>query len=206
MTSPLHVYGSAIPGADGVVYVDLIGEFGEYLSRQALRYGTGLGTPVLIQPEIEFSLTGASELARLVVYSLDTANRIIGLTSQDLILLKVGEDQIYTPWTQLEPFEVTLPKPNQDVYGGFVNVIGMACGVNANPLIFELIDEQGRVVGSTEILIDQPIPGYSHAAMNVMVPYQVNERTPVRLTLRQESAGRIPGTVTLWSVPVNVFP
>jgi hypothetical protein len=87
-----------------------------------------------------------------------------------------------------------------------VRVTGLARPLNNNPLILELIDEQMNIVGSTSVDIPPPTGDISHSPFEVAIPYQITGSTPVRLTLRQESAGRIPGTVALHSLEIILEP
>jgi hypothetical protein len=46
----------------------------------------------------------------------------------------------------------------------------------------------------------------SYTPFQVSILYQVSATTPVRLTVRQESEGRIAGTVALWSMLLTLRP
>ena len=84
---------------------------------------------------------------------------------------------------------------------------GLADPVSSNPLVLELIDEEGNLLGSRQIPIEEPTGDLSHTPFGVGIPYVLEEdMTPVRLILRQESDGRIPGTVALSSIELTLIP
>ena len=77
--------------------------------------------------------------------------------------------------------------------------------VNDSPVIFELIDEAGRVLVRQEFSVAPPSGALSHTPFQLSVPYKVSAPTPVRLVLRQEGS-RIPGTVALNSQLIVLEP
>jgi hypothetical protein len=78
--------------------------------------------------------------------------------------------------------------------------------VNDSPIIIELIDEAGQMVTSTQVIIPRPDGDVRFAPFTADIPYTVSGTTPVRLTLRQESSGRISGTVSLSSMKIILEP
>lgn len=87
-----------------------------------------------------------------------------------------------------------------------MEVDGLARLVNDQPLIIELIDEEGNLVGSAEVEIAQPSALQPYVPFIAEVPYSVSQWTRVRFVARQESATRIPGTVWLTSVLIYLEP
>jgi hypothetical protein len=204
--SPIQMEAFVSPGEDGLVRLDLIGEDSRMINQLILNYKNGIGQRFWIGPAISFEITAAAETARLVLYTQDLKSRIIGLSSVDIILISVGDNEINPPINTEEEYLVRSPKPGDAIFGGNVHVVGLARPVNANPLILELIDEFGKVIGTTNIEVDEPSGNLSHSPFMVDIPYQVGSTTPARLTLRQESDGRIPGTVALSSLLINLNP
>ncbi len=204
--SPLTLNANAIPGADGMVWVELMGEDGRDLYQTRLNFSAYAGRSISIAPEITFDLQAPAELARLVISARDQFDRISALTSTDLILIQMGDDQIFPTGYSREPYIVRSPLEGQVISGGVVQVTGLVRPVNENPLILELLDEQGNVVGSTALNLIFPTGDLSHTLFDVALPYTVNQPTNARLVLRQESAGRIPGTVALNSLELTLQP
>jgi hypothetical protein len=87
-----------------------------------------------------------------------------------------------------------------------VLVNGLIRPVNETPVIFELIDPTGSVIASSQMIIDPPSGDLSHTPFQIGIPYRVTASTSARLVLRQESDGRIPGTVALWSMLLTLEP
>ena len=106
----------------------------------------------------------------------------------------------------MTPFDIRQPVSGQVFKGGLVTVEGLARPVNSNPVIVELINEQGVVVGQTQFTVPPPSGGHTHTPFSIYVPYEVSAATPVRLSLRYESTTRIPGTVSVTSLLINLEP
>jgi hypothetical protein len=206
--SPYRMEAMVLPGADGLVSVRLVGEDGRYVINQLLDYSYNGPASVWIAPYLEFESSAAAELARLEVGTQDKFGRRISLSTVDLILMSVGKNQINDPAIEYEPYLIRYPAPEQTISGGEVWVAGLADPVSSNPLVLELIDEAGNVVGSRQIPIAEPTGDLSHTPFGVGIPYVLEEEaiTPVRLILRQESDGRIPGTVALSSIELVLVP
>lgn len=205
VTSPIKLESLIMPGDDDNVYVDLIGEDGRMITQQTLDFSDYSGRHFYISPEIPFSIKSAGETARVVVRVVDAFNRPISICSVDVVLLQVGRTEIYANPIVEEPYIVRSPGEGDSVSGGVLVVSGLARAVNLQPLIFELIDENGAVRGSAVQEVSQPYGDFSHVPFEVYVPYTVTEQTNVRMTIRQESDTRIPGTVWLdsWLLTLN---
>jgi len=206
VSSPFRVEGVVRTGDDGKAWLYLIGEDGRIITEQVLDFGRQANQRFTISPEVRFEISAAAEAGRLMISSLDAYGRTIGLSSVDLILMKTGSDEINPPTDTLEPYLVRSPRNEAVINGGLVLVSGLIRPVNDTPVLFELIDTAGRVIGSSQMVIAPPEGDFSHTPFQIGILYQVNATTPVRLTLRQESDGRIPGTIALWSMTLTLEP
>ena len=196
-----------LPGADGLVSVRLVGEDGRLIINQLLDYSYHTESSLWIAPYLDFESSAAAELARLEVGTQDKFGRRISLSTVDLILMSVGKNQVNDSAIEYEPYLIRYPANEQVVAGGEVWVAGLADPVSSNPLVLELIDEEGNLLGSRQIPIEEPTGDLSHTPFGVGIPYVLEEdMTPVRLILRQESDGRIPGTVALSSIELTLIP
>lgn len=204
--SPLTISANAMPGADGLVWVELIGEDGRNLYQTRLNFSAYAGRSISIAPEITFELLAPAELARLIVSTRDRFGRISALTSTDLILMQMGEDQIYPAGYDREPYIIRAPIEKQVISGGLLQITALARPVNENPLIVELLDEQGAVLTSESLELIFPTGNLSHTPFDVILSYTVSQSTNARLVFRQESTGRIPGTVALTSLELTLQP
>ncbi len=137
---------------------------------------------------------------------VDEFNRTAYLCSVDLVLLQVGKSEIYANPVIDEPYIVRYPREEATVSGGVLEVSGVAQVLNDQPLIFDLVAENGEVVGSVLQEVFTPVRGSFSYPVRRLHPYAVRESTGVRLTIRQESATRIPGTVWLESWLLTLEP
>jgi hypothetical protein len=204
--SPIEIAANVIPGEDGIVYMNLIGEDGRYITQEAYNFRAYRGLSVLAAPDLAFEITAASELARLEIFSRDNAGRISDLTSVDLILMQVGSPEVFSGGDPLEPYIIRSPREDTVLAGESVMVFALIQPVNPSPVIFELIAEGGQVVGSYTLDAPVPLEGHTHAAVYVNIPFSVTAETSARLVIRQESVGRIPGTVALTSIALGLLP
>lgn len=202
--SPLRVQASVKPGLDGRVRVELLGEDGRLLVRKIINYGEQKGY-VFISEDLEFEISAAAETARLVISTYDTFNRLYALQAVDVILLAIGEDDVNPPGSDQEAVIVLEPLPNKLIQGGTLLVSGMARLPADAPLLIELVTSQGKVVGYRQagVTVD---PDGGFTTFSVEVPYRVEETTWVRMVIRQESGGRIPGVMYATSFEVLLSP
>lgn len=206
LVSPIQILAGVHPGHDGLVHIELIGEDSRLIASLLLEYPRYIGREITIDPQLIFEIPGVAEFARLAIYVNDSALRHISLTSVDVILLSIGEKMIYAPKDLREPFIIREPHENDIIQGGKLIVHGLIRPVNQNPVIFELIDEQGKILASNQLQIPEPTGDISHNPFDLEMEYSVTAPTNARLTIRQESDSRIPGTVALGSVLVLLNP
>jgi hypothetical protein len=206
VTSPIHLSSIASPGDDGYIYVNLIGEDGQVISHLDQRYYTRQGERFLFAPQIAFTIPGPAEFARLEIRTRDKWGRDISISSVDLLLLSVGNNEIFDPISVLEPYIIWYPREGATISGGTLLVNGLVQPVNNTPIIFELIDDGGKLVGSTKIDAPSIEYGQTHAQFAAAVPYKLDAGAEVRLVIRQDSISRIPGTVALTSMRLILAP
>ncbi len=206
INSPLEVEAGVSPGDDGLVLVDLIGEDGRTITRQRLNFGEFIGRSIGIAPVLKFEIAGVAETARLVLSVEDHFGRKIALTSEEIVLISIGDNQVYAAGYQNAPYLLKKPVADQIITGGVLEISGSARPVNLTPLIFELINEQGQVIAADTLQVPLPGGDLSHTAFSLELPYQVTAATRVRLSIRQVSDDRIPGTIALWSIPLLLQP
>jgi len=206
LISPYRMEAMVQPGEDGLVRIELIGEDNRMIANQVLDYRDYLNRRFWIAPFLEFQIAGAAETARLVMSVEDQFGRKIALSSVDLILMALGDNETSPSVVDLEPYIIRYPYADQTIQGGKLWVSGVARGVNDSPLIIELINEEGNVVGASRVEVPPPTEEMSHMPFGVEIPYFVEGTTPVRLTIRQDSTQRIPGIVALSSIKIVLEP
>ena len=205
MVSPIQAEIYAVPGDDGMVFVELIGEDGRTIYREDRNMSQYLGRSIAFYPEISYTIQAMAETARLQVSTRDNRERTVALMSVDLVLLSVGRAEIFAPWITQEPYLVRFPDEGQVVSGGMLLISGLARPVNDSPILVECITEDLRMVASQALSVEQPSGELSHTPFSLEMPYQVDGPTPVRLIFRQEGS-RIPGTVALSSLLIVLEP
>lgn len=206
VSSPIQLEAQITPGEDGLVYIDLIGEDGRYIVHDVLDFRRYLNRQIDIVPEIEFKIPRVSEIGRLVLSVEDENKRKIAVSSVDIILLAMGRDELNSPIHLLESYLIRYPIKNQVVQGGNLVIQVLARPYNDQPLIIEVIDEKGVVIASKQVKVPPPNGNLSHTPFTETINYRVSTLTPVRLTIRQESSNRIPGTVALTSLQIYLEP
>jgi hypothetical protein len=206
VTSPFRVEAVIRTGDDGKAWLHLIGEDGRIISQQALDFGRQANQQFFVSPLVHFEIAAAAETARLVISSMDRHGRTAALTSVELILMKTGASEIFQAPESLEPYLVQSPRNEAVISGGVAQVSGLMRPLNDSSVLFELIDAAGQVVGSAELAVPPADGNSSYTPFQVSILYQVSATTPVRLTVRQESEGRIAGTVALWSMLLTLRP
>ncbi len=184
--------------------VELLGEDGRLLARQILVRDENPTQVLGLVVNLEYGIPGEAELGRLSISSVDEFGRLKALSSVEVILLATGIPDLNAITDNRARIVIKEPRRDELVQGGVLVVSGLARPEHEMPLIAELIDESGAVVGFR--LVNVPAgPPSEHRPFLVEVPYSVNEATWVRLVLREQGE-RIPGTINLASQVILVGP
>ena len=204
--SPIKVEMGMTPGEDGKLYIDLVGEDGRFITRLTKDFRQYINKQIYTAVEIPFDIPGVAETSRVVMSAHDRLGRTIALSSLDLVLIKLGDSIITNPGFQQEPFIIRNHKPDATVQGGILRLEGVARPINSQPVIFELLNEDGTVLETKILQIESPSGPLSHTPFTLDIPYTFNAPSRVLLTMRQVSDGRIPGTIALSSLPLRLEP
>jgi hypothetical protein len=206
LTSPIQFSASLEPGPSGKVEIVLLSEDGRILYRKLIRYTTQ--DWVLVSDNVEFSIAAAAETARLQISTEDEHGRMMALASVDLVLLAMGDDDLNPPTDLLEPLIIREPVPNTLIMGGKVVVTGLVRTSGEQPLMVELVDAKGAVVGYRQALVTLPADPWAtdgYATFKAEVPYSVDEATWVRLAV-SAFEDRLPGPTHLSSLVILLGP
>jgi hypothetical protein len=200
VVSPITLRMNIVAGDSEKVQIDLYGEDGRLLTRNLKRVPTsGKGVPQQIK--VPFEIPGAAEIGRITVSTTDKLGRLQSLNSIRLLLLSSGINEINPPGNPSEPVGVFAPVGEDPVSGGVLNVRGDVWPFNLNPVILELIGEDGRSMGLRILNLNELNP----QLFETTIPYKVSEPTLARLTIRQDD-DRIDGLFYLYSQEVLLNP
>lgn len=202
--SPIPVRALLVPGAEGRVTVELLGEDGRLLARQLVLLSENLGRKAGLVIDLTFEIPGVSELGRLQIHIEDEFGRPKAHNSVNLILLSDGTSDLNVTRELLERIVIKEPQPEALIQGGSLVFSGFARPANESPLVVELIDQRGRVVGSRVVGVEEG-PADEHRPFSSEILYEVEEPIWVRLVVR-ERGDRIPGTAYLTSIELFLSP
>jgi hypothetical protein len=198
--SPITLRMNIVAGESEKVQIDLYGEDGRLLTRNVKRVPrSGKGVPQQIK--VPFEIPAAAEVGRITVSTTDKLGRLQSLNSVRLLLLSSGINEFNPPGNPSEPVGVFAPVGEEPVSGGVLNIRGDVWPFNLNPVILELIGEDGRSMGLRILNLDQLDP----QLFETTIPYKISEPTLARLTIRQDD-DRIDGLFYLYSQEVLLNP
>jgi hypothetical protein len=206
VVSPFQVEAMIHPGEDGFVRIQIVGEDSRIISSQLLNYANDIKRRFWIAPQITFEISGVAETARLELIALDQSGRPMDIFTLDLILLKLGKNELVPAEISQEPYIIRYPPAEELVRGGKLWVSGLIRPVNPGPITIELLNEENEKVGQSVFQVAPPSGDLSHTPFAIEIPYQVETLTPVRAVIYQSSDKRIPGIVHLSSFLLTLAP
>jgi hypothetical protein len=186
----------------GTTRIEIIGEDGREIYRKVFRTFPQ-SSPSRVAEEIRFDIPAAGEVARIQISTQDEFGRIMALNSVRVLLMSVGDNQFTPAYEAVERVVLRFPRLDAEGTGGELRVVGMIRPFNNGPVILELVDQRGAVVGSRLLYFDASLNEFQHFESSI--PYRVAEDTPVRIVLRQ-SDDRIPGPAYLYSHQILLKP
>lgn len=202
--SPLLLKAYLLPGENGRVQVELLGEDGRVLMREVRTYNSPPGARVTMGAEISYEITAVAETGRIQISTVDGEGRTSALASVDVILLSVGESDLNPAGDNFEAIVIQQPASNALIQGGTMRVAGLARPRSEKPLMIELHTNEGKIVGTRQVAVDVSDAG-KYGSFAIDVPYNISAPTQVRLMV-WERGDRIPGIVHLSSLEVLLSP
>ncbi len=179
--SPIILKTYVQPGADGKILTELIGEDGRLLASDLFRRETILAEGAYIKKEIPFETRAAAELGRLQISTKDEFDRPLEIYSIHLLLLSDGKYDINRSDTAYPRAVFYSPEAEEEIFGGILYISGEYQSYNNLPVILELLDEDGKVLG----LRNLSIPAGNREIFETTINYKVNKPISARLILRQ---------------------
>ena len=160
VVSPVRVAGWGGPGFQRKIFVRLIGEQGQELARTTTYLLAQEGSAGLFVVTVPFSIGGLAEVGLVEVsFNTPTSNRLEHISTRPVVFLSVGPDRVYTNLTTAEKITIFSPRLDRLVRGGVATVSGAAILDEDLPLLVEVLDRTGQVIGSVEVPVQEPVVG-----------------------------------------------
>jgi hypothetical protein len=202
--SPIRLRAYVIPGYNSKVRIELYGEDGRLIFRKLTYAYTDLFKWSYLSLDIPFETRAAAELARLQITAEDANGNTIALAATHLLLTSEGYEEITPPGILNERCVFIAPIASATISSGTLAVAGTYLPFNTEPLILELVADNGTIVGSQWLEVpsasgSEPIP------FNAEITYSVDVQTQAYLVARQFD-DRIDGMIYLFSQTVILNP
>ena len=184
LTSPIKLTAEIYPDPNGMIRITLTSRKGDLLARKLLRIDSTVNTsPIPFNTDLAFEIPSDQTEALLTLAIQDDAFRTITLRSVLVKLISDGET-ILQPMLQIAPWlEITQPQPSDAITGGQILITGSVTPLSNRPITFELINNDDRVIGATQLAVE--IPGEMLDFKIRLYYTYITKLTNVRLTVRQ---------------------
>jgi hypothetical protein len=181
--SPLLITGFGGPSWQGRVRLRLIGEQGDVLADRTTFLQALPDLPGRIYSELEFTFGWVAQAARLEVRTFSPRDgQMDHLATRPLVLLTRGTELLYPGLAGAEKIAIFSPRDGGLVRNGMITVRGGGWLDTPGPLIIEVLDRNGELVGSgttplstdrtgevgsfeAQVAYSVPISQYGHVAV-----------------------------------------
>jgi len=201
VTSPMFLRMQVVSGGSELVQIDLQGEDGRLLARKLERVPSWPGG-YYVSMRIPFEIRAAAEVGRITISTKDDFGRVQAQLGMRVLMLSVGNEEI-NPEGDSSERAVFYTPPREDAIAtdGVLTVEGRFLPFNDQPVILELLNQEGRAVGLR--LLD--FVGTDEQIFSTTIPYKVSEPTQARLVLHQDD-DRLDGYIYLYSQEILLNP
>jgi hypothetical protein len=201
IASPVEVRLMAIAGKSNIMELDLYGEDGRLLAR-TLQAFPSQPTAQYMFIKIPFEIRAAAEVGILQVSTKDEHGLIQSLSTVRVLLISSGMSQVNPAGNSIYEHVVLSQLPQDSkISGGVVNVQGQFTPLNRQPMIVELISNDGRSLGLRVL----SFASTDQQSFSTTIPYKVSVTTQARLFIRQQD-DVLSGPVYVYSEELYLNP
>jgi len=183
--SPVDVSSRLTSGEGKIVRVELFGEDGRLLARDLRTYHDIPWKFAQIGMSLEFEISVAAELGRLVISVEDSFGRLIEVNSVNIILLKQGMTELNPPSALQQRIIIQEPQEKALIQNSRLIVSGRVRPSGDQPLRVMLVSEEGRILGQRLAGISTIIPG-DYGVFVAEIPYTVSGVVNALLVVYEE--------------------
>ena len=203
VTAPILLAADLQPGEDGLARVTLLTRENILLARQLIYLKDKSAEDNEFITHLNFEIPTASTEALLILETQDAFHRPLSLRSVLLTLQSEGEAAVHPNKPPKDWLTILSPQPNADFSGGELLVSGTVSPLTESPLLFELITENGGVIGSSQLAVAGK--GSPFDFEFEMTYAFISSERDVRFVVRQ-SVDPYGTTVILDSLPLILAP
>jgi hypothetical protein len=201
IVSPVDVHAMVLVDEGYKVETALYDESGQVISRPALVRFSQPGT-FPVSAKMPFEIRAAGEIGTVKMSVTDSHGLLVSLISLRVLLLSDGVSQITPTGNTIYERTVIYSLPaDAAVTGGTLAVKGRYLPINSNPVIVELISNDGKGLGLRVL----DLTGKDWQAFDTTVPYKVSAETPARLFMHQDD-DITQGPAYVYSQPITLKP
>jgi hypothetical protein len=204
LVSPIHVAGLADPTFEQtlVVRVILADDTVLLVEPTTIQADIGQRGPFAVDLPVSVSV---EQPAFIQVYDISPRDGAIAhLSTVGVTLLPSGQATVVPVTPKPERIVITQPTPNATVSGGVAHVEGWALASFEQTLVVDVLDAEGRVVGTQPLIVQAPDFGQP-GPFSADVPYTVSAEGSGRIVVRDPSVAFL-GDVHRASVTVILKP
>ena len=201
IVSPLQVQLIAVAGDSKRVEIALFGEDARLLGRALVAVpGDESGDPLSVK--LPFEIRAAGENGYVQVSTRNLTGRLQSLVTVPILLLSAGNSQLNPPGNTIyERVAFSGLAPKARISGASLDVAGDILPFNNNPVVMELISDQGDEL-SLRVL---NTIGLEWQHIETTLPFRVTTTTPARLYVHQAD-DLLEGDVYIFSLPLTLNP
>ncbi len=201
--SPIDFLVQIDPDYTGTTRIELIGEDGRELFRKVMKTYPNIGYFTKVDLQIDYEIRLAAEIGKLQISTYDPNGRLQAFNSVRLLLQSVGENIINKVVSEQERILLRFPKKGNEYHSGNLPVEGEIIPSSDLPILFEVLDENGKVIGSRIVQLDSSSGTYQPFVTNIK--FHVAAKTLGWLAIHQPD-DRMEGLAYYYSRPIVLLP
>ncbi len=201
--SPINFFVQIDPDYTGTTRIELIGEDGRELFRKVMKTYPNVGYFTKVDIKIDYEIRVAAEIGKLQISTYDPNGRMQAFNSVRLLLQSIGDNIINKVVNEQERILLRNPKKGNEFKSGNLSVEGEIIPSSDLPILFEVLDENGKVIGSRIVQLDSSSGTYQ--PFLTTIKFHVAKKTMGWLAIHQPD-DRLDGLAYYYSRAIVLLP